>query len=114
MGLTLEQKAAVLVGTTLLRKDAEERHGEGAVHALYAWRPGSDDVKLIAAINDESAARIAIRIRIEGGMSEREAVDHVCRKDDLRRIDPDLVFQGDPKVALWDGAEKVGWAVQKV
>jgi hypothetical protein len=78
----------------------------------YAWRPGSDDVKLIFAIDAESAARIAVRARIDGGMAEQEALEHVTTRDLLAEIDlADLLFQGE--APLWDGLRKIGGAVDK-
>jgi hypothetical protein len=74
----------------------------GAGFGIYAWRPGSDDVKLIFAIDAESAARIAVRARIDGGMAEQEALEHVTTRDLLAEIDlADLLFQGE--APLWNG-----------
>ena len=70
---------------------------------LYVWRPGSDDVKLIFAIDDESAARIAVQARIDHNeMTEQEALEHVTTRDLLVKVDPTFIlFQGEAPV--WDG-----------
>lgn len=84
-----------------------------ATHRLYVWRPGSDDYKLIFAIDDESAVRIAIQARIDHNeMSEKDAFEAVMYGDLIASIDPDTFYQGE--APLWDGALKVGNAVRKV
>lgn len=79
---------------------------------LYVWRPGSDDVKLIFAIDDESAARIAVQARIDHNeMTEEEAVEHVTKRDLLARVDPTFIlFQGE--APLWDGRHALRHAVE--
>lgn len=86
-------------------------HGVPDQHfRIYAWRPGSDDVKLIFAIDDESAARIAVRARMDHNeMSEAEALEHVTCYDTLCCVDPDALFQGE--APLWDGLRSVGDSV---
>ncbi|KKL62406.1 hypothetical protein LCGC14_2185520 [marine sediment metagenome] len=78
-----------------------------ATHRLYVWRPGSDDVKLIFAIDDESAARIAVQARIDyNEMTEQEALEHVEWHDLLVEVDPtSIFFQGE--APLWAGLRKL-------
>jgi len=88
------------------------RHPDGA--RLYAWKlSGADDAKLIAAEDDESAARIAVRARIElCEMSEEHAVEAVLKEDWIAPVDPDHLLQGDMRP--WDGPGELGRAVAKV
>jgi len=77
------------------------RFPDGAV--LYAWKlRGADDAKLIAAGDDEAAARIAVRARIDlCEMSEESAVEAVLTEDWIAPVDPDHLLQGE--VVPWDG-----------
>lgn len=77
-------------------------------HKLYVWRPGSDDVKLIFAIDDESAARIAVKARIDHNeMTEKEALEHVLIHDLIAEVDSTfMLFQG--LAPLWDGTGHIG------
>ena len=85
---------------------------EDTTHYPYVWRPGSDDVKIIFAIDDESAARIAVQARIDHNeMSEQEALEHVTTRDLLVKVDPDVFFQGE--APLWDGLRSVADAVER-
>jgi hypothetical protein len=115
-GMSATVKQHVLVDCFLKREEQDRLGWRPALDnhlRPYAWRPGSDDVKVIFAVDDESAARIAVRARMDlNEMSEAQAVEHVYCRDDLRRIDPDAFFQGESP--LWDGPEKVGRAVKKV
>jgi hypothetical protein len=82
-------------------------------YRLYAWRPGSDDVKIIAALDDESAARIAVQARIDHNeMTEQEALEYVTTRDLLAEIDlTSVFFQGE--APLWNGLQNVGDSVDK-
>jgi hypothetical protein len=89
-------------------------NGAEADLQLYAWRMEGTDVKLIFAVDDESAARIAVRARIDlCEMSEEDALFAVKYKDALAPVDVhDVLYQGE--APLWDGAEPVGPYVEKV
>lgn len=116
MGLSAKDKRNILVDV-LVGQHVDDRGDAPAgtpdhSFKLYAWRPGSDDVKIIAAIDDESAARIAVQARIDHcEMTEQEALEHVTTRDDLRRVDPWALFQGESP--LWDGLRNVGDSVVK-
>lgn len=79
---------------------------------LYAWKlRGSDDAKLIAAVDDEAAARTAVQARIElCEMSEEHAVEAVLHEDWIAPVDPDHLFDLEP----WDGPGELGGAVAKI
>lgn len=115
MGLSPRDKTNILVDVLVgdwIGKNDLFRVPEGSTFRLYAWRPGSDDVKIIAAVDDESAARIAVQARIDHcEQTEAEALEHVTTRDSLRRIDPDALFQGE--APLWDGLRDVGDSVPK-
>lgn len=107
--LTPHDKSNILVDC-LIDFEARKilgRLGQESSFQLYAWRPGSDDVKIIAAVDDESAARIAVRARMDHNeMSEMEALEHVTTRDDLRRVDLSfMLFQGE--APLWDGLREI-------
>lgn len=101
-----KQKAHIVLSCMFRPGEVDQR--------LYAWKMrGTNDVKLIAAINDESAARIAVQARIDVcEMSEDHALEAVLTEDYLAPIDPDMFFQGD--APLWKGADKLEGAVDKV
>jgi hypothetical protein len=114
--LTARDKANILIDCLMneeIRKELGFRPMPDQYFKLYAWRPGSSDVKIIAAIDDESAARIAVQARIDlCGMTEQEALEHVTTRDLLAEIDlADPLFQGE--APLWDGLRKIGGSVDK-
>ena len=115
--MTPRERANVLIDAMVggeLAKEPQFRVPEGSTFRLYAWKMrGGNDVKVIAALDDESAARIAVQARIDHcGMSEEHALEAVLSEDYLAPVDPDMLFQGE--APLWGGAEKVGRAVDKV
>lgn len=115
--MTPKDKANVLVDALVggeLSRELRRAAPEGSTFRLYAWRMrGTSDVKLIAALNDESAARIAVAARIAYcEESERDALHAVLNEDRLARVDPDVLFQGESP--LWDGGRRIAEAVEGV
>jgi hypothetical protein len=115
--MTPRERANVLIDALIggeLSGEPQFRVPEGSSFRLYAWKMrGADDVKVIAALDDESAARIAVRARIDlCEMSEEHALEAVRHEDYIGPVDPDVLFQGESP--LWDGAGRLSDAVAKV
>lgn len=84
-------------------------------YRAFAWiMAGTDDAKMIFAIDEEGAARIAIRARMDHcEQSEDEAFETVALKDEIRPLDvADILFQGE--APLWDGARSVAAMIRGI
>jgi len=101
-----KQKAHIVLSCVFRPSEVDQR--------LYAWKMrGGSDVKLIAAVDDESAARIAVQARMDHcEMSEEHALEAVKTEDYLALIDPDMLFQGE--APLWGGAERLEGIIDKI